>query len=305
MVDFFAASGQMRVQLGDQAAEVRAPQHWRQGAPLAENEVSQLPEWIDAEPLSSSDRLASQAMEEAISVERPAGLALSELVGRRRSEVRSLAARSSVYVGQFEPFVKALKDLDQRAAWSIHIETLREALALSPQTAAKIRETFQRVAGNDGPALYRMLWGYSAADLKRGADQQLVDYLKSPGLDFRVLAFWNLRTITGLGLNYGPEYPEANRARSVQRWEQMLNEQKIRLPDEAEAPANGDPAKGAASDDSADGEAFIANSGEPEAGDSEGADEASVDGGGLPDGEDEEPAARTRPPQPKLKAPVR
>jgi hypothetical protein len=81
-----------------------------------------------------------------------------------------------------------------------------------------------------------MLWGYSAADLKAGADRDLVEALKSPNLEFRVLSFWNLKNITGLGMNYNPEDLEANRLRSVQRWEQLLADKKIRLPEE-NAPA--------------------------------------------------------------------
>jgi len=233
VLDFYAASGGMRWEHGQRGTDVRAPVHWRPDGRVVKPEegMDPLPEWIYSDMPSGGDRLASIALEEAITLDRPAELSLMELVGRRRSEVRSLSARSSVYVGQFGPFVKALNDPDQRATWSLHIETLRRAMDLSPTVAGKIREAFTRTAGpENGKALYRMLWGYSNEDLKSGADEQLVKYLEHDSLAFRVMAFWNLKRITGLGMNYGPEYPAPNRARSVLRWKKLLADGEIRLP---------------------------------------------------------------------------
>ena len=94
-------------------------------------------------------------------------LSLSER-HRRRSEVRSLAVRCSVYVGEYEPFVRRsripINGLPGRCTLKRSAKRWR-----SPRNAASIRETFERVAGNDGPALYRMLWGYSSSDLERPA----------------------------------------------------------------------------------------------------------------------------------------
>lgn len=240
VVDLYAAVGNVVWDDGTAKVEIQAPMHRREGTSGAvepEVDAAKLPDWIEAEHAKSSDALATRELKEAMPLDRPAGLSLSELVHIRRAEVRSLAARCSVYVGQYEPFVQSLKDQGQRASWSLHIETLREAMALSPANAARIREAFERHAGKDGPALYRMLWGYSAADLKAGADRQLVDALKSPNLEFRVLGFWNLKNITGLGMNYNPEALETDRIRSIQRWEQLLAENKIRLPEDGSTPA--------------------------------------------------------------------
>jgi hypothetical protein len=244
-VDLYTASGRVLWDVGPDAVETVAPAHWRIPQPTVIDEAAQveLPKWIDSEPLSATDRRASIALEEALAVDKPLSLVLNELVAGRRIEVRSLAARCSVYVGQFEPFVAALNDSDQRAAWGLHIEALRNALSLSPQVAGRVRAAFLAKRGDDGESLYRMLWGYSPQDLKSGADKQLVKYLDHSQLDYRVLAFWNVRTITGLGMNYRPEYNQERREQSVRRWQERLAAGEVRYSAQPVAP--GPPAEGA------------------------------------------------------------
>ena len=141
--------------------------------------------------------------------------------------------RGSVNVGHFEPFVAALSDLDQRGTWDAHIETLREALALGPHVAKQVQEALLQKRGDaDGQALYRMLWSYSDEQLKEGAAEELVAMLKHDQRDYRVLASWNLKTITGLGPEYRPEYSEARHQRTVDRWRERLEAGEIHWPAE-------------------------------------------------------------------------
>ena len=58
-----------------------------------------------------------------------------------------------------------------------------------------------------------MLWGYSIEQLQAGAAAQLVKYLDSEDLDFRVLSFWNLNRIAGARAHYyRPEFTAVKRA---------------------------------------------------------------------------------------------
>ena len=97
-----------------------------------------------------------------------------------------------------------------------------DALALSPEIAADIRGAFIERLEGDGPQLYRMLWGYTPEQLAGGGAKQLIEYLDHQRLEFRVLAFWNLKTLTGLGLHYRPEYPEVRRIPSIRQWRERL-----------------------------------------------------------------------------------
>jgi len=42
-------------------------------------------------------------------------------------------------------------------------------------------------------------------------------------LDYRVLSFWNLQQVTGVGRNYHPEYTKIKRRRSLASWREMFD----------------------------------------------------------------------------------
>jgi hypothetical protein len=118
-----------------------------------------------------------------------------------------------------------LNDVDQRGVWPAQIESLQSALSRGPASALKIRTTLERqLGGKDGDEFYRMLWGYNKEDLVGGAASRLVDLLDSDTLAFRVMAFHDLRTITGATFSYRPEYTAAARLASVRRWHDQLKD---------------------------------------------------------------------------------
>lgn len=182
------------------------------------------PAWTAEDQASLLDKRASAVLAEEIQADRPVTLTLHEVaVGHRQREVRWLAVRCLGYVGQFDLMVDVLNDEDSRAVWFDYIDELRAAMVREPRLAAAVRDSLQRRYGADSEKLYRMLWGYSAEDLREGAAAALVDDLEHERLVVRLLSFWNLREITGgVGLYYRPELPAAERQRPVQRWRERL-----------------------------------------------------------------------------------
>jgi hypothetical protein len=153
-------------------------------------------------------------------------LALRELASGTtgRYETRSLASRMSVHVGDFDPFVASLNDSKQYSAWNEHIETLREALALGPRAARSVKEAFvNRKGAERGAELFEMLGGYDKQQLLEGALAKLVHALDDESLDFRVIAFYNLQEITGIGLHYRPHDNERARRRAYLDWRERLD----------------------------------------------------------------------------------
>ena len=189
----------------------------------------ELPRWIAAEVVSPLDTRAAQMLNQALDEKRPVEPLLREMADQstglgRRAENRSLAARSLALIDEFEPFIDLLNDQDERAVWPIQIESLQAALARGPATAAKVRVAFEKQRGKDAPELYRMLWGYTKDDLLAGEAARLVDALDRDNLDFRVLAFYNLRSITNVTFNYRPEATAANRQPTMRRWREQLKD---------------------------------------------------------------------------------
>jgi hypothetical protein len=214
---------------------IPAPSQWdvAGGVFSAVSTPESFPEWIDSDPVEQrSEQLwGVPVVEQSLDATRPVENQLLELYqGSRRREVKSLAARSSVYVGLFVPFVEALRDSDQSAMWKTHIETLRAAMALGPESADKIYQTLveQRgvVAARD---LYEMLCGYSPEQIGRTPEQvaagpipRLIDWLEEDSLDYRVLAVQDLWEVRKKRFLTNPAGSSAERARGVRVWRDRL-----------------------------------------------------------------------------------
>ncbi|NOY41394.1 MAG: hypothetical protein GXP26_06105 [Planctomycetes bacterium] len=191
---------------------IEAPVTWKTigGIDDLPKAMEEFPRWIDREPMTDMQRRAHAEFERELELGAPVRLRLLELSDQdakgRQREVRTLAAEASVHIGEFEPFVKSLSDKDQRRAWGSHIDTLRQALALSPDAAAGVREAFVNLRGETaGGDLMEMVAGYNQEQIGRtreavqeGAVAKLLRYLESDNLDYRVLAIHNLDEIMGI-----------------------------------------------------------------------------------------------------------
>jgi len=224
---------------------IQAPATWRtnnNGIDAAPQPMEQLPDWIDREPMTDLERRARDTLAEELQPGQPVGIRLLELnndprgPGRRR-EVRTLAAESSVYVGEFEPFVKALNDVDQSRAWDSQIRTLREALALSPDVATRVREAFVNLRGEEAAKdLMKMVRGYNQKDIgttreavMKGALVKLIGWLDNDSLDYRVLAIHNLNEITGTSYlgGYRPTQSASQRQRALRKIRDRLESNEL------------------------------------------------------------------------------
>ena len=164
--------------------------------------------------MSSVDRSATSTIEPLLLPDRPVDLVLKEHTTHRKSRFGLLAIRGLDCLGNFDACMAALNDKDEKNSWPSYFEELRAAVARSPETAASVREAFDKQRGAESAALYRMLWGYSAEDLKNGADADLVDGLSNlDSLDVRVLAFLNLPASPVPSFGYNPSDPAIKRCR--------------------------------------------------------------------------------------------
>ncbi len=245
VVDFFATSGKVlwqeihvpepvamnapvRLTLGDQPAEATA--------------VERFPGWIAADDVSMLESRASAAMEPELKPNRSLALALQELAEHRLPEVRWLALRSLAAVGDFRLLVKSLGNPEQKRSWPDYIDQLQAAIRRSPRSAAEVRTAMETLHGQEGAGLYELLWRYNAKGEKEQAlspadAERLVRCLEHKDLDFRVLAFWNLKNLTRVGLNYNykPDDPQPKRQLAAQKWREHFRQLAAGKPPE-EAP---------------------------------------------------------------------
>jgi hypothetical protein len=228
-VDLYLAAGEVQwASPGSGAQKLKAPEHRMLHADASASQPGELPAWIKSIELAPIERRASLTVDELFPTDRPAADVLKELAEDRKAEVSLLAMKSLALVGEFDLFVDKLNTPSQKHAWTPEIESLRAALARDPKVAAQIREAFENRRGEmQGAELYRLLWGYSAEQLKAGADKQLVEYLADDNLDVRVLSFWNLHHLTGFLSGYRPADSEIKRNKGVAAWRQKLSSGQI------------------------------------------------------------------------------
>ena len=177
------------------------------------------PAWVKTNDISDIDRLASATLEPMMDEDRPMEIVLAEKVEHPRVEVRSLAARSLATIDRFDALVDTFNDESLKSYWSEHYDHLQAALARGPETATLVHRAVQRRKGDEAERVFRLLQGYNPEQLKSGSDRTLVEYLKHPSLDVRVLAINNLRRITSRTFGYHPHLPDARRRTPTRQWE--------------------------------------------------------------------------------------
>lgn len=244
-VNWYLTSGTLEWGSEGNVETIRAPAAWTSVNEVDEpaRAVVEFPNWLDREPMTDLERRARDRFAEDIPIGQPVGLRLEELnsaAGAGR-EIRTLSAEASLYVGEFEPFVKSLNDSDQRSAWRSHISAMRQALAMDPLVAAKLRQTFINLRGQEaGEMLYQMVVGFTPEqigttreELKSGVVVDLVRALEHESLDFRVLAINNLDEIKGTKdlKDYRPDGIPRSRAVAITKIREMIeNNEFLNLP---------------------------------------------------------------------------
>ncbi|HEY3394442.1 MAG TPA: hypothetical protein VGK58_17140 [Lacipirellulaceae bacterium] len=232
---FYVPSGGVEWQDASGTKKIDNTARWAVEAGEATDPVADAspPDWIDQEPIGqrSEHLYGAPVVENTMVSDKPADIQLLELFqGNARKEVKSLAAKSSVHVGLFEPFIDALRDSEQKANWPAHIQTLRAAMALSPESAGNVKRALEEQRGRPAADdLYEMLCGYNADQIGRTPDEmrsgalaRLIDWLEEDSLDYRVLAVHNLWETTGKRLMPNPAANLKERTQNVRRWRSRL-----------------------------------------------------------------------------------
>jgi hypothetical protein len=224
--------------VADESPTAQAPATWVTvgGQSAAPEPTNDIPEWVNKETVSSTEASARDDIAETFVAGQPISIPLLELTGGtglgRRTEVRALAARTSAYVGEFEPLVKSLADPIERAKRKQQVTALRAAVARDGAAVARIREAFALQRG-EGAAddLVELLLGYNPEmvgttrqEVQDGTLMRLIGWLDNDDLTYRVLAAHNVNEITGtMGLGgYRPEHTAEQRRRELKfYWDRL------------------------------------------------------------------------------------
>ncbi len=225
-IEFCLVSGKLGWQgaAAEAPTELASPLLWTTdpAAPVAGGDV---PKWI-RDKSKTGESIAAPAIEEGIATDRPVIVSLKEAANHRQREQRSLAAKCLALIGEYDDFVAILSDPAQWPAWDGQIEELRASMARSPEDAAKVRAALEKARSSDAQGLYRLLWGYTEEEfVKGGAAQELLADLEHQDIDYRVLAHWNLRQLTGMRHPYDPREEDGkSRKDRVELWQKKVTQ---------------------------------------------------------------------------------
>ena len=235
-VNLYAMSGAATWHEGEIHGMVQAGQNQNltRMPPSEPVSVLQIPEWMEKAQMTKLEERAVPAIQNVVQADRSVKLSLLELVEKRRQmEVKLLALRCCAHIGYFDPLIEALGDEKMKSRWGNCIVYLSDAVWRDPEYAKRVRTSLENIRNEKGFDLYRMLWGYTNEGLiNNGEAVQLVDFLSSDDLDYRVLSHWNLKKITGKGYSYQPQKSEQQRRLSVKRWQSLLDKGDIKYSNE-------------------------------------------------------------------------
>ena len=185
------------------------------------------PAWSSPLPTGGLERGAAEQLAGLVKLDRPLTLSLAELTQFRKTEVRSLAARCLGSLGEYRSLWNELSDERQYSYWDEALDALRSAMVRSAQDALEVRRSAEQLMKQEIALLTQLLRGYDPSQLENGGAAELVDALDHADLEVRVLAFENLRRITGATHNYRPEKPAEARKASLMEWRRQLRDGRI------------------------------------------------------------------------------
>ena len=231
-----AVQGAVTLDFKEVSQTLEPDSQWTQvggGEPSVES-LGEVPEWI-AESDAGAEVLAATARNDLLELLDGAPsleIGLRELLGFRRSEVVDLAARTLLALGQSDIYFGGagiFNDPKQRAYWSQHYDALLSQVDSGVESASEVQQAIEKMDSAAEVQLFQMLTGYTDEQLASGSDLDLLANLDSSDMSVRVLAFENLRRITGVTLNYRAEQDsQGRRLPYIKKWRVLQRKGEIR-----------------------------------------------------------------------------
>ncbi|MBP61689.1 MAG: hypothetical protein CMJ62_09205 [Planctomycetaceae bacterium] len=232
-VRFIPTSGAIQLTGADQPPQTimagQTMQFYNEAAGQVDS-IEKFPNWISGRDIAEIDHRAAVALEQDIVLNRPLILTLlekNEASEERRKDVRALATECLIHLGEFEPAIKAFRDVTQKPWWESLFKSLQFALARDRDFAQEVASAFEKHRGEDAAALLQLLDGYDAPELEQQGARQLVAYLNHGEMDYRVLALENLKRIMEVKPIYNPRHTAVQRRKAVQHWRMKLERGEI------------------------------------------------------------------------------
>ncbi len=181
---------------------------------MIEFELGMIPTWYRNSIDRPVDRLAASDMNKKLTGDTIAQL--SELCSDRRPETAALAIQTSLMLGDWSTFAQRFLDSESsRAHWSKTLALAEQLLAAEKSSAAALKKELDAAHPTRSDKLLQLLVGDKSNSDPKTLLVKLAESLGSDQLDERVLADYQLRSLTGQDYGFQPHAPNKS---ITQQW---------------------------------------------------------------------------------------
>lgn len=186
--------------------------------------ASKWPTWLDPQRRTSPLKRYGQIFEKEFDFNQFVDLTIPALIKDSRPKIAELAVRCLSITERYVDLAQALTQSDHEEARMAAADGLRSFLSLDAGNGELVKLQFlNHLPDDEARAVERLLWGYSKADAQdRLASLELVEWLRSPRVEVRELAFHQLVQLTGKKLDYRPQASVSQREPAVGRWTDLV-----------------------------------------------------------------------------------
>ena len=153
-------------------------------------------------------------------------------------KVSQLATECLRLIGAYGPLIDILHRSLHEEARKAAISGLRLWLPRQPENRELLKaELAKRFPPDDADVIYRLLWGFDVDDAyDKNTSLQLIEWMGSPELAVRELAFYQVYRLTKKDLDYRAGYTAAKNKSSLKRWAEHVKKDSGLLPVQKPAP---------------------------------------------------------------------
>lgn len=226
----FVVAGGASVQPQDGEAFVLSPENgwlgwpdadgnWQQG-PLLSN-----PQWVDpiGPPRSQVTAAYARMYEKQFPLDQSVAVGVPAIVRTGPAKISQLAVETLGLTENVPQLLRALQVIHNEGRQAAIVE-LRKWLPRRPENADVLREQLGTYFREDEvEPLYKLLWGYSADDLRDSETaMQLIEWLSHDDLAVRELALYHIKTLTNRPTDYHPLSPVVERQAAISRLKDVV-----------------------------------------------------------------------------------
>ncbi len=194
--------------------------------------LEKLPKWFGPPSLNSRDQNYARLFERKFTFGEAVELSIPEVASDPIPRVSQLATECLGLIGAYGTLIDILDRSLHEEARKAAISELRLWLPRSPENKELLKaELAKRFSADDAAMIYELLWGYDEGDAQsRDQSVKLIDWMDSPVLAIRELAFYQVFGLTKKDFDYRAGYkPERNR-NPLRRWQEHVKKDGGLLP---------------------------------------------------------------------------